>query len=153
MNVKSAGILLFRIKSNLPEVFLVHPGGPFWQKKDSGVWSIPKGEFTNEDPLQAAQREFKEETGTDITGKFIELSPVRLKSGKTVFGWALQGDIDPAVVKSNLFELEWPYKSGKKQSFPEIDKAAWFSLDKAKVKINSGQLGLIEQLVKILSDT
>ena len=147
MAKQSAGILLYRIKSNDLEVFLVHPGGPFWAKKDEGAWSIPKGEFEDEeDPLAAAKREFEEETGLKISGEFIELHPVKQKSGKMVYAWAVEGDVDPLKIKSNEFEIEWPPKSGKMKSFPEIDKAAWFNLTEAKKKIIAAQTGLIKEL-------
>lgn len=144
---KSAGILLYR-KSKSIEFLLVHPGGPFWKNKDLGAWSIPKGEFSeNEEPLAAAIREFEEEVGVKLKGKFIELSPVKQKNGKLVFAWALEGDIDISSIKSNLFEIEWPPKSGKKQMFPEIDKAQWFSFEDAKQKIISAQVSFIEELM------
>ena len=147
MPKRSAGILLYRIRNKPLEIFLVHPGGPFWAKKDDGAWSIPKGEFDdNEDALSAAKREFEEETGIKISGEFIELDPIKQKSGKIVFAWAVEGDIDPSKIKSNEFEIEWPPKSGKMKSFPEIDKASWFDLKNAVVKINSGQLSLIKEL-------
>lgn len=145
---QSAGILLYRKIKKEVEVFLVHPGGPFWKNKDAGSWSIPKGEFTEgEDPLDAAKREFKEETGITCEGKFVELSPVKLKSGKMIFAWALEKEIDPGLVKSNYFEIEWPPKSGKKSSFPEIDKGSWFSAGEAKQKINEAQCSLIDELL------
>ena len=152
MHKQSAGILLFRFTNNILEVFLVHPGGPFFIKKDSGVWSIPKGEFTSEEmPLDAAKREFKEETGMDISGTdFIPLSPIEQKNNKTVYAWALKGDLDATKVKSNDFELEWPPKSGLKQSFPEIDKGQWFDTTIAKQKINERQAPLIDELIKKL---
>ncbi|HKZ68120.1 MAG TPA: NUDIX domain-containing protein [Chitinophagaceae bacterium] len=144
---KSAGILLYRFTDNLPEVLLVHPGGPFWAKKDLGAWSIPKGEFDeDENPLDAAKREIEEETGVKVAGEFIELTPVKQKSGKVVYAWALQKDINPEHLKSNSFEIEWPPKSGKKKSFPEIDKAAWYDLDEARNKIIEGQAPLITEL-------
>ena len=147
MAKKSAGILLYRIQNKNPEIFLVHPGGPFWAKKDDGAWSIPKGEFEeNEDPLEAAKREFEEETGLRISGEFVQLNPIKQKSGKIVFAWALEGNFDPATIKSNSFEIEWPPGSGKMRSFPEIDKAEWFSITVAKTKINSGQSALINEL-------
>lgn len=147
MAKKSAGILLYRIQNKNPEIFLVHPGGPFWAKKDDGAWSIPKGEFEdNEDPLDAAKREFEEETGLRISGEFVQLNPIKQKSGKIVFAWALEGNFDPATIKSNSFEIEWPPGSGKMRSFPEIDKAEWFSITVAKTKINSGQSALINEL-------
>lgn len=148
---QSAGILLYRKNDGQLHVFLVHPGGPFFKNKDVGAWSIPKGEFLNdEDGLAAAKREFKEETGQLVDGKFIELTPVYLKSGKKVYAWAVEGDIDHEVIESNLFEMEWPPKSGKRQSFPEVDRAAWFSIDEAKEKINAAQVGLIERLVALM---
>ncbi len=145
---QSAGILLYRVEQKVPEFFLVHPGGPFWKNKDEGAWSIPKGEFTSEeDPLRAAQREFQEETGISCEGDFILLSPVRLKSGKRVFAWALEKNIDPAQVISNVFEIEWPPKSGKLQSFPEVDKGGWFSPVVARRKINASQSIWIDELL------
>lgn len=151
MTKQSAGILLYRKINNQLQVFLVHPGGPFFKNKDAGAWSIPKGEFLDgEDPLAAARREFQEETGQPIHGEFLELNPVYLKSGKKVYAWAVEGDIDHEIIESNLFEMEWPPKSGKKQSFPEIDRAAWFTLNEAKEKINAGQVGLIESFLKLI---
>jgi len=151
---KSAGILLYRFYNNLKEVLLVHPGGPFWAKKDLGAWSIPKGEFeAGENPLDAAKRELEEETGIKAEGNFIELTPVKQKSGKLVYAWALQKDIDPANIRSNSFEIEWPPKSGKKKSFPEIDKAAWFNIDEAGSKIIDGQAPLIYELEATLDAT
>ncbi|GAC1308984.1 MAG: NUDIX domain-containing protein [Mucilaginibacter sp.] len=144
---QSAGILLYRKNNDQLQVFLVHPGGPFFKNKDIGAWSIPKGEFLpDEDPLAAAKREFMEETGQPVDGEFIPLEPVYLKSGKKVYAWAVEGDIDHEVIDSNLFEMEWPPRSGKMQSFPEIDRAAWFTVGEAKEKINAGQAGLIESL-------
>ncbi|HEY0354802.1 MAG TPA: NUDIX domain-containing protein [Flavisolibacter sp.] len=147
---KSAGIVLFRKKGDSVEFFLVHPGGPFWKGKDKGAWSIPKGEFTDEEPLQAATREFQEETGKEIQGKFIELSPTRLKSGKWVYAWAVEGDLDLESIVSNTFTIEWPYKSGKRQTFPEIDKAGWFTLEKAIELINAAQVPLLNDLMSKL---
>ncbi len=153
MPKQSAGIVLYKHTENGVEVLLVHPGGPFFTKKDAGVWSVPKGEFDeNETSLEAAKREFKEETGMMAEGNFIELSPVKLKSGKKVFIWALEGNLDPAQVISNTFEMEWPPKSGIKKIFPEIDRAAWFSIAQAKEKINAGQAGVLEQLEKMIMD-
>lgn len=147
MTKKSAGILLFRLKNDLPEVLLAHPGGPFWANKDDGSWTIPKGEFTEEEiPLEAAKREFKEETGMTVTGKFIPLNPLKQKSGKIVYAWMVEGDLDSTKIISNTFELEWPPKSGIMKQFPEIDKAEWFNIEEAKEKINQGQLGFIKQL-------
>ncbi|MES2891046.1 MAG: NUDIX domain-containing protein [Bacteroidota bacterium] len=151
MEKKSAGILLFRNTSAITEVMLVHPGGPFWAKKDIGAWSIPKGEFTqDEDPLTAAIREVEEETGLKLAGNFIPLEPVKQKSGKIVYAWALAGDLNVDNITSNLFEMIWPPKSGVKKSFPEVDKAGWFSLDVAAAKIVPGQAPLLGQLSTIL---
>ena len=148
---KSAGILLYRIL-NKPELFLVHPGGPFWFKKELGAWSIPKGEFEdNEDALEAAKREFKEETGADLSGNFISLNPITQKAGKQVYAWAVQGDIDAATIRSNTFKMEWPPKSGQWKFFPEVDKAGWFDIETAKEKINPAQVSLIEQLAEKLN--
>ena len=148
---KSAGILLYRLKNNILEVFLVHPGGPFWRNKDAGAWSIPKGEFTDsEDALQAAKREIHEETGVAFDGDFIELAPVKQRSGKTVYAWALQSDIDPAKIISNTFEMEWPPGSGKKRLFPEVDKGAWFSVPEAMEKINQFQSAFIVEVSAML---
>lgn len=144
---KSAGILPYRINNKGMEVFLVHPGGPFWAKKDMGSWSIPKGEFNDEeDPLTAAKREFFEEVGFELEGKFTELTPVKMKSGKIVYAWAIQSDFEAEQTKSNTFELEWPPGSGKRQEFPEIDKGEWFSTPLAKQKINKHQKPLIDEL-------
>jgi len=148
---KSAGLLPFRFHNKNPEVLLAHPGGPFWKNKDLGAWSIVKGEYNDdEEPLIAAQREWQEETGLELSGKFIPLKPVRQKSGKEILAWAVETDLDPTAIKSNSFEIEWPPKSGKKQSFPEIDRAAWFSIKEAKEKINPAQVALIEELMNIL---
>jgi predicted NUDIX family NTP pyrophosphohydrolase len=150
MPKQSAGILLYRKINNKLEVFLIHPGGPFFKNKDEGAWSIPKGEFSDdEDALTAAKREFLEETGQAIDGNFMQLSPVKLKSGKIVFAWAVEGDIDHEIIVSNLFEMEWPPGSGKKASFSEVDRAAWFGVNEAKIKINGVQVGLIEELEEI----
>lgn len=150
MASKSAGILLFRRKKQL-EFFLVHPGGPFWAKKDLGAWSIPKGEYEEgEDPLLAARREFEEETGQVIDGKFIELKPLRQKGGKIVQAWAVEGDADAENIRSNTFEMEWPPRSGKKRSFPEVDRAAWFDAAAAKEKINEKQASLIDEVMEML---
>jgi predicted NUDIX family NTP pyrophosphohydrolase len=145
---KSAGIILFRKKKSQIEVFLVHPGGPIWKKKDAGAWSIPKGEFSeDEEPLSAALREFKEETGHDLKGIPFSLNPIKQKGGKWVYAWGIEGDIDADAIISNSFKMEWPYKSGKWQTFPEVDKAAWFDIHEAKIKINPAQAVLIEDLI------
>jgi predicted NUDIX family NTP pyrophosphohydrolase len=147
MAKQSSGILLYRFINDQLQAFLVHPGGPFFRNKDDGSWSIPKGEFwDDEDPLDAAKREFLEETGQPIDGNFIPLEPVTQKGGKKVFAWAVEGDINHETITSNLFEIEWPPRSGKKQSFPEIDKAAWFDIETAKIKINVAQAAFINDL-------
>jgi predicted NUDIX family NTP pyrophosphohydrolase len=144
----SAGILLYRFNDKELEVFLVHPGGPFWKNKEDGAWSVPKGEtMPGEDLLEAAKREFQEETGFVVLGEFIELAPVKLKSGKLVHAWALEKNVNAAELKSNTFLLEWPPGSGKKIEIPEVDRGTWFPVEKAKDKINPGQLALIEELV------
>jgi predicted NUDIX family NTP pyrophosphohydrolase len=151
MTKKSAGLLVYRLKNNIPEVFLVHPGGPFFIKKDLEAWSIPKGEYEeSEDPLLAAIREFKEETGQEITGDFIKLTPITQKGGKNVLAWAVEGDIDESQVHSNTFRMEWPPRSGMMKDFPEVDKGAWFTVDEGIKKINQKQAVLIEELVDIL---
>jgi predicted NUDIX family NTP pyrophosphohydrolase len=147
MAKKSAGLLLFRESARGVEVLLVHPGGPFWARKDDGAWSIPKGEFGDDEaPLDAARREFAEETGAAVDGAFIALGTLKLPSGKLLYAWAVQGDFDPAQLRSNEFALEWPPKSGRMQQFPEVDRAAWFALDEAKAKIQKGQAPLLERL-------
>jgi predicted NUDIX family NTP pyrophosphohydrolase len=151
MPKQSAGILLYRTTDNVLQVFLVHPGGPFFRNKDDGSWSIPKGEYLdNENPLAAARREFEEETGQEVNGDFIKLSPIKQKSGKIVHAWAVEGNIDHETIKSNLFEIEWPPRSGKKVFFPEIDRAGWFELQTAKIKILAAQIVLINELESIL---
>jgi predicted NUDIX family NTP pyrophosphohydrolase len=147
----SAGILLYRKKNNFIEVFLVHPGGPFWKNKDKGAWSIPKGEFTkDEDPLTVAKREFNEETGQTVDGDFVPLTPIRQKGGKMVYAWAVEGDADAEQIVSNTFKQEWPYKSGKWITIPEVDKAGWFSIEEIKEKMNPAQVEFIEELVEKL---
>jgi len=150
----SAGLLLYRWREGRLEVFLVHPGGPFWARKDQGAWSIPKGEFTaGEDPLLAARREVEEETGLVPDGAFMALSPLRQAGGKIVHAFALEGDCDPTAIRSNSFTIEWPPRSGQRREFPEVDRAAWFALAEAKRRILKSQLGLLEQLVELLSRT
>ncbi|QHS56739.1 NUDIX domain-containing protein [Mucilaginibacter sp. 14171R-50] len=151
MPKQSAGILLYRRANGLLQVFLVHPGGPFFRNKDNGSWSVPKGEYVDgEEPLTAAKREFEEETGQTLTGNFIKLKPVKQKSGKTVHAWAVEGDIDHEKIISNVFEIEWPPRSGKKATFPEVDRAGWFTIDEARLKIIPAQVGLIEELEGIV---
>jgi predicted NUDIX family NTP pyrophosphohydrolase len=153
MGKQSAGILLYRKLNNVLQVFLVHPGGPFWKNKDDGAWSVPKGEYEeDDDPLTAAKREFQEETGHYIDGESISLNPIKLKSGKIIHAWAVEGDIDHKNIKSNLFEMEWPPKSGKKQAFAEVDRGGWFTIDEAKIKVNAGQVGLIAELAGKLGE-
>jgi predicted NUDIX family NTP pyrophosphohydrolase len=147
---QSAGILLYRLKEAGLEVFLVHPGGPFWKKKDAASWTIPKGEFTGEEEaLQAAIREFKEETGFILKGPFSPLTAIRQKAGKWVQAWAVVGDLVPALMKSNIVSIEWPPRSGKKISFPEVDQGSWFTLAAARHKINPAQLSFLDELVNI----
>jgi predicted NUDIX family NTP pyrophosphohydrolase len=149
----SAGLLIYRRREGRLEVFLVHPGGPFWKNKDAGAWSIPKGEFGgDEDPLAAARREFAEETGFEAEGEFLSLTPVTQAGGKVVHAWAVEGDLDPEKIKSNSFTLEWPPRSGKEQEFPEVDRAGWFGIDEAKEKVNKAQVGLLEELAGRLGD-
>jgi len=148
---RSAGILLYRRRGGVVEVFLVHPGGPFWSGRDEGAWSIPKGLLEEgEDPLEAAKREFKEETGLEVDGGFVSLGEVRLAGGKVVMAWAVEGDADPARVTSNKFRIEWPRGSGRVQEFPEVDRAAWLTLEEAAKKIHPGQLELLRRLRQIL---
>ena len=151
MGKRSAGILLYRVSSGSPEVMLVHPGGPLWKNKDLGAWSIPKGEFLpGQDPLETAKREFKEETGGTVKGKFEELLPVRQAGGKVVYAFAVKGDFDVSKLKSNTFAMEWPPKSGRVEKIPEVDRAEWFDLSTAKQKINVAQAALIDQLESLL---
>jgi predicted NUDIX family NTP pyrophosphohydrolase len=148
---KSAGILLYRLRSGELEVFLVHPGGPFWARKDAGAWTIPKGEIDEgEDPRAAALREFREETGMACPGTLTELAPVRQAGGKTVLAWAVEGDCDAAAIESNTFELEWPPKSGRVNRYPEVDRAGWFAIAEARGKILGGQAPLLDQLLRIV---
>jgi len=144
----SAGLLLYRTREGTREVLLAHPGGPFWANRDDGAWSIPKGEVDEgEDPYAAARREFAEELGAmPPDGDPIPLGEVRLKSRKTVVAWALEGDFDPSQLVSMTFETEWPPRSGRRQTFPEVDRAAWFDLETARVKVNAGQVPLLDAL-------
>lgn len=147
----SAGILLYRIVEGDLEVFLVHPGGPYWEKKDEEAWSVPKGEFEEEeDSLEAARREFWEETGSNVKGDFMELKPLKQPSGKIVYVWAVEGNIDAASIESNLFTMEWPPRSGKEQEFPEVDRGGWFKIPQAREKLLKGQVGFLDELQKKL---
>lgn len=144
MGKRSAGLLMYRHREGRLEVFLVHPGGPFWNRKDLGAWTIPKGEYApEEDALTAAKREFQEETGLTPSDDLIELSPITQRSGKVVRVWAFEGDADPDSITSNTFELEWPPASGRYQSFPEVDRAAWFDLEEAERRIVPAQVPLL----------
>lgn len=145
----SAGLLLYRIRDSQIEVLLGHPGGPFWKHKDEGAWSIPKGEFPpDEEPVAAAKREFEEETGIRPEGELIPLANVIQPGGKSVWAWAMEGDCDATQIQSNTFSLEWPPKSGRLQTFPELDRFAWFSLDVARTKLLRGQLAFLDRLVE-----
>jgi predicted NUDIX family NTP pyrophosphohydrolase len=146
---ESAGILLWRRRDGGIEVFLVHPGGPFWAEKDRGAWSLPKGELEpGEDPVAAARREFEEETGLALDCSLVPLGSVRQRGGKIVHAFAGRGEIDPARVRSNSFAIEWPRRSGKWKSFPEIDRAEWFPLEEARSRILEGQVPLLDRLLE-----
>ena len=150
---QSAGILAYRFRTDRLEVFLVHPGGPFWSNKDAGVWSIPKGEYQDtEDPLAAARREFSEETGLHLAGEFRKLAACKQRSGKVVHAWALEADVDVAKLRSNTFTIEWPPGSGIAAEFPEVDRGEWFAIATAMQKINAGQRGFLEELRHLLTD-
>ena len=151
MKKKSAGILVYRDIDGSHEVFLVHPGGPYWVKKDLNAWSVPKGEPDDEEDLfVAAKREFGEETGLEISGDFMELEPVKQPSGKIIYTWAVESDLDASAVESNLFEMEWPPRSGKTGKFPEVDRAGWFTFETARQKIVKGQIPILDQLERKL---
>ena len=148
---RSAGLLMYRMHGGALEVFLVHPGGPFWAKRDLGAWSIPKGEYASEeDPLAAARREFEEETGIRPGGPLLPLAAARQPGGKEVLAWAVEGDADPAAIRSNAFSMEWPPRSGRKAEFPEVDRAGWFTMDVARDKILKGQGAFLERLERLL---
>lgn len=152
MSKKSAGLLLFRQPPSGLEVLLVHPGGPYWAKKDAGSWSIPKGEYTHEEePLSAAVREFEEELGIRVAGSFIPLSAVRQRGGKVVTAWASEGTFDVDAIVSNTFEMEWPPGSGRLATFPEVDRAAWFSMEEAHQRILESQRPFLSELEAILN--
>lgn len=150
MAKQSSGLLMYRRRAAL-EVLLVHPGGPLWKNRDDGAWTIPKGEFVApEDPLAAARREFTEETGLVPEGPFVALTPIRQKAGKVVHAWAFAGDCAPETLRSNTFTIEWPPRSGKFASFPEVDRAEFFSLEAARTKINPAQIALLGELARVL---
>lgn len=152
MSETSAGLLMCRAQGNTIEVFLVHPGGPYWAHKDLGVWTIPKGKcLPGEDPLTAARREYEEETGVAPAGHFTALGIVKQPGGKRVRAWAFKGDCDPAALRSNTFKMEWPPGSGRRQEFPEIDRGGWFALDEARRRILKGQAPLLDELERVLS--
>ena len=152
---RSAGILLYRHAGPEPEVLLVHPGGPFWAKKDDGAWSIPKGEYANdEDPRAAALREFEEELGSAPSGgadALLDLGEVRQRSGKVVTAYALEGDLDASAISSNTFPMEWPPRSGRTQDFPEVDRADWFAPTEAREKLNPAQVEFVDRLLERLT--
>jgi predicted NUDIX family NTP pyrophosphohydrolase len=149
----SAGVLVFRVRDGMPQVLLVHPGGPFWKARDDGAWSVPKGEYdAGEEPLDAAMREFREELGVAPPGdgEPVFLGELRQSSGKRVSAWAIEGDLDPATTQSNMFTMEWPPRSGRLAEFPEVDRAGWFGLDDARRKLVRGQAGFIDRLEELL---
>ncbi len=149
---RSAGILAYRKRKNIIEFFLVHPGGPFWKNKDEHAWSIPKGEYQeDEDPEQAARREFQEETSIMVTGKLKQLTPVKQPSGKLINAWLTKQDVDESTVTSNTFSMDLPPKSGRVQEFPEVDKGAWFNSEQARVKIHKGQWSLVEEALGLIA--
>ena len=152
MAQRSAGVLVYRRMSIGPEFLLAHPGGPFWAKRDEGAWSIPKGMVeAGEDILAAARREFEEETGQTVDGEFLALTPLKQKGGKTVHAFLVEGNLDIDALRSNLFEMEWPPRSGKTQAFPEIDRIGWFAPDRALLKILQGQAHFIHEAIDKLS--
>ena len=153
MAKRSAGILLYRVRGDAPEVLLVHPGGPFWARRETGAWSIPKGEYDDgDDPRGCALREFSEETGSDLPpGELMDLGSVKQKGGKVVSAWAAEGDVDADAVRSNTFTMEWPPRSGRTAEFPEIDRAGWFGVDAAREKMVAAQAGFLDRLLERLS--
>lgn len=147
---KSAGIIVYRARNGKLEVLLGHLGGPYWANKDRRAWSFPKGEFEDEEPFEAALREFQEETGQPIAGNFVELKPLRQPGNKIVYAWAVEGDVDADSIVSNSFKMEWPPRSGKVQSFPELDRAAWFEIEEAKAHVHKGLVPIFEELQDLL---
>ena len=152
MAKRSAGLLLYRPAGDGLELLLVHPGGPFWAKRDAGAWSLPKGEYADgDDPLASARREFEEETGTaPPAGEAMELGSVTQKNGKQVIAWAIEGDLDAGDITSNTFTMEWPPRSGRRQEFPEVDRAGWFNPDAAREKLNPAQAEFVDRLLERL---
>jgi len=151
MSKRSAGLLMYRIRDRHLNVFVLHPGGPYWSKKSEGSWTIPKGEYdSSEEPLEAAIREFREETGFEVAGPFLELGSMRQKSGKVIVAWAFEGDCDPAGLVSNTCEIEWPPHSGKRIEIPEIDRGEWFRLDRARESIRAEQIPLLETVKSLV---
>src|SRR5688572_29554519 len=151
---RSAGVMAYRVRAQLPEVFLVHPGRPFWTKKDDGAWSIPKGLYTDtEDPLAAARRAFEEQTGIAIANSLVEMRGFKQPGGKLMSAWAAEADLNADEVRSNTFEMEWPPKSGRRQSFPEVDRAAWFDFETAGRKLIKGQVPILMALAGYLGLT
>ncbi len=152
MQRKSAGLLMYRRRGREVEVLLIHPGGPFWASKDAGAWCIPKGEFTDEEPLEAAKREFQEETGFPVGGEFRPLAPIKQAGGKLVYAWAVAGDCDAETIHSNTFRMEWPPHSGQWKTYPEADRAAWFTLPQARAKILKSQQPLLDELEELFAE-
>lgn len=151
MQKVSSGLLMYRVREGELEFLLAHPGGPFWKNRDAGAWTIPKGEIqSGEEPLAAARREFQEEIGLKPDGKFIQLKPITQKGGKLVHAWAFEGECDTACIHSNTFQMEWPPRSGKFQTCPEVDRARFFGMAEAKQKINQAQIAFLEELAGIL---
>ena len=150
MPKRSAGLIMYRMHLGALEVFLIHPGGPFWANKDKGAWSIPKGEYSEgEPPLEAAQREFQEETSFTAAGIFLELGTIKQAGGKIVTAWAFEGDCDPANLRSNVYQAEWPPRSGRRVEFPEADRAQWFSIPEAREHILKSQEPLLDALCRV----
>ena len=149
MPKRSAGLLMYRRRDSKIEVFLVHPGGPFWAKKDLGAWSIPKGEYLDQEgPLGVAQREFEEETGFTPEGPFIELNDLKQPGGKIITAWAFEGDCDPTKLRSNTFVMEWPPRSGRRMDVPEVDRGCWYSLEDARSRLLAGQRAFLDRLLE-----